>query len=547
MLVGGAYEGARLFDDALALWQPPLLSADMDVLPDKPYADARVRDSLRNDAFVANGAEIHKDNIVGSQFLLNAKPALKALSLVDSFFDETWEKEFQEEVETIFTLLAESPNCWLDASRQNTLTEMVRLAVGIWVASDEVLATCEWMRDGRPFSTAVQMVDLDRLSNPWGQWNNPSLRGGVVLADSGVPQGYQIRVSHPADFTMFANFNAMTWKYVPARKPWGRQQVIHIVEQKRVDQHRGISAMVTMLKELRITKRYRDVVLQNAVANASYAASIESDLPSETVFAQLGGGNLSEAAFREAITQYAGGYLAAISAYASGARNLAIDGVKIPHLFPGTKLQLRPAGQVGALGSGFEQSLLRYIAAGLNVSYAQLSKDYAQTNYSSLRGELNESWKAMQGRKRRVADRFASSIYRLWLEEAINKNALSTLPKTKAGLFYSGGLLNLLFDAICACDWIGASRGQIDELKETQAAIQRILFGLSTWEDELGRLGKDWRKVFAQIQREQEERDARKILQNIGQDMANAVAGSSRSQEPGEGSTDAGAEGGTSK
>jgi capsid protein len=29
------------------------------------------------------------------------------------------------------------------------------------------------------------------------------------------------------------------------------------------------------------------------------------------------------------------------------------------------------------------------------------------------------------------------------------------------------------FEAMSRCDWIGASRGQIDELKETQAAILR--------------------------------------------------------------------------
>jgi capsid protein len=52
---------------------------------------------------------------------------------------------------------------------------------------------------------------------------------------------------------------------VPARKPWGRLQMIHILEQQRPDQTRGISEMVATLKELRITKRFRDIVLQNAV------------------------------------------------------------------------------------------------------------------------------------------------------------------------------------------------------------------------------------------------------------------------------------------
>ena len=39
--------------------------------------------------------------------------------------------------------------------------------------------------------------------------------------------------------------------------------------------------------------------------------------------------------------------------------------------------------------------------------------------------------------------------------------------------------------------------------KETQAAILRIKMRLSTYEEEIGRMGKDWRPVFQQIAREQ--------------------------------------------
>ena len=45
-------------------------------------------------------------------------------------------------------------------------------------------------------------------------------------------------------------------------------------------------------------------------------------------------------------------------------------------------------GKGGPLGQEFEQSLLRYIAAALGVSYEQLSKDYSQTNYSSARAAM---------------------------------------------------------------------------------------------------------------------------------------------------------------
>ena len=516
MIAGDAYEGADRYNTSLAMWSPSIRSADGEILPEKQRVDARVRDSLRNDAYVAGGATLHKDNIVGAMFALNAKPMLRVLGL-----DETWETEFQEEVEAKFTLYAESMNNWSDASRMGTLTDQVRLAIGVFLAGGEVLASAEWIRNevGRPFNTAIQMLDTDRLSNPFDQMESPTLRGGVVRNRYGAPQGYHIRMAHPSDFM---NPDSYVWKYVPARKPWGRLQMIHIIEQLRPDQTRGVSEMVSALKETRITKRFRDIVLQNAVVNATYAASIESDLPSDQAFAALGGGDSAD----KALNNYFGAYMTQVEQYSAGARNLHIDGAKIPHLLPGTKLQLRPAGSGGALGENFEQSLLRYIAANLGVSYEQLSRDYTNTNYSSARAAMNETWKYMQSRKRKVADRFASSVYQLWLEEAINKGEITSLPRS-APSWYEGQNA----DAYSACDWIGAGRGQIDELKETQAAVLRLKFNLSTLEDEHARQGKDWRTVFAQRQREDAEAKKRGLVLNPDSKTMNAASGSPRKKD----------------
>jgi capsid protein len=88
----------------------------------------------------------------------------------------------------------------------------------------------------------------------------------------------------------------------------------------------------------------------------------------------------------------------------------------------------------------------------------------------------------------------------------------------------------LKFDGLTECSWIGASRGQIDELKETQAAVLRIKYGLSTHEDELARLGKDYRKVYAQLEREAKERDERGI-ELYEDNSVNAASGSPRESD----------------
>lgn len=512
-LAMGTMDSAQRFNDDLGLWSPPLQSADAETLPNKNLNDARVRQMATGDGFVQSGVNVQKDNIVGSDFFPVMKPELAVLGL-----DETWADEFKEEFESKFYLIAESPNNWLDASRKNTLTGLVRMAVGLDCIGGETLATVEWLRDaGRPVNTAVQMVDCDRLSTPYElQGTNTRIRGGVEMDRFGAAQAFHIRMAHPSDYDRpLENF---TWKRVPIRKPWGRMQVIYMHDATRPDQTRGVGDIVAGLKALKITNRFRDVTLQNAVANAMFAASIESELPAEAAYQQLG------TTTGKAISEYATAYLGAVAKYAKSGKHLALDGIKIPHLFPGTKLQLRPAGAGGGVGVEFEQSLLRHLAAILGISYEQLSKDYSKTNYSSARAGMVEARKAMIVRKRRVADRFASHILRLVFEEMVNKGMLETMKGASLPNIYDP----LMMDAYTQCDWIGAAMGQVDELKETQAAALRLKYNLSTLEDEIAKQGKDWRKVLIQREKERKELEARGLVMEVDDNMMNAASGEPR-------------------
>lgn len=492
MAGGVAYDGSEV-NKQLALWRPSLKSADADLLPEKRALDSRSRDSMRNDAFVAGGATLHKDNIVGSRFALNAKPETKVLFGKD---DPVWEAEFQEEVETKFTLFAESDQNWIDAARTNTLTGQVRLSVGVYAAGGEVLALAKWMpNDGRSFRTAVQLIDTDRLSTPWDKQGQPNIRNGVERDENGAPIAYYIRRTHPSEVPVgIRPRESDEWVRIPARKPWGRQVVMHTFEQLRVDQSRGVSSIVTALTEMQMFKAFRRVELERAVVASTYAASIESDLPPGDVYAAMG-------ANHDTSLDWVKSYMDAINEYSGGAKNLHIDGVKIPVFMPGTHLKIQSPGAQSPMGDAFEQSLLRNIAAALDVSYEQLSRDYTKTNYSSARAAMGETWKAMLSRKKMVADKTANFSYRLWMEEAVNYGSLETLKRANIPNFYDG----LNAEAYTACEWIGAGQGQIDPMKETQASVLKIQNGLSTKEIEIAKMsGGDWRKVAKQIQRERE-------------------------------------------
>ncbi|WP_394131927.1 phage portal protein [Marinobacter nauticus] len=512
--MASSFEGASHVNRELAMWHPPLRSADAEIIPGKDEIDARALDLQRNDGYIHGAVQGQKDSIVGAFYRLNSKPNYKYLGL-----DEVWAEEFQEAVEAQFSLAAESPDCYFDAAGQLTFSEMIRLSIGVSMLAGEDLSTVEWIREGRrPFKTAIQMIDPVRLSNPYGEEWSTTWRKGVRKDSRGRPVDYSIRYTMPGDNWDFEN--EFRWKIVAARKPWGRKQVLHYFEPYRVGQTRGVSDLVSILKQSKMVGKYQDIVLQNAVLNATYAAAIESDLPPSEAFEALGGGE-------DQIQKWAQNYLESIAAYTGNSKNLHIDGIKIPHLYPGTKLKLQNAGQPGGLGTGFEESLLRHLAAGLGMSYEEFSHDFTKTNYSSARAAMGETHKRLQGRKKAVADKKATDIFRLWFEEQLNSGAFNDVLPRNAPNFYE----RLNADAYCACSWIGAPRGQIDELKETQAAIARIEAGLSTYEKEAARFGEDFREVFRQRQREQNLADELGLTLNTKGSSGTMDAGGNAANE----------------
>lgn len=522
-IAGDAYEGASSFTRELATYNPPTRSADLDMAPAKRLADARSRDLARNDAPLQNGVASRKDNIVGSYFMLNAKP--NSLRLFGKE-DTDWEDEFQEEVEELFAADAESIECTIDAGGRNTLTEMVRLAVEQQTISGEVLASVEWISEyGRNCATAIQMIDTDRLSTPPDRYGDKNVSLGVEMDIHGKPTAYHIRMAHPSEWRTGDSYK---WKRVPARMTFGRRQMIHLFEQHRPAQTRGMGVMVSAIPEMKMSKQFRQIVLQNAILNATFAATVESDtLDPGMVFQMLGGDNFTPDTVQEMLTGYMAGHYNTMSELMGGSKNLHIDGVKIPHLPPGTKLNLNGAGQGGPLGTDFEVSLNRVMAAALGLSYEQFSRDYSNTNYSSARAAMGETYKAMLAVKRQIADRFASMVYRLWLEEMLNKGEITSV-KRRMPNWYEGRNREWYSGA----DWVGASRGQIDELKETQAAVLRMRNGLSTLEVETAKLGGDWRKQLRQLKREQEWKDFYEVLQDPeNKDMENALSGNKNEKD----------------
>ncbi len=481
------YSGAgHGFGGQLANWTPSLQSADAALLPGLDRGNARSDDLVRNHALATGGVQLHVDNIVGALFRPNFKLNWKLLGM-----EEEAARIFIKEAEHAFIEFGESPQCYIDAERKRTFTMLVRAITAGHCHHGEGMAVVEWInRPGSLYKTAIKLVSPKRVCNPNNGVNTNRLRSGVNVDRHGAALGYWVREDSYSEFGDLDPYSGK-WKYVKRETKWGRSQFIHVFEPLEASQTRGANLFLSSMEQMKSLSTLQDTKLQNAIINSMYAAVIESELDSEQAFQMISSEGGADQ--MQKWMSYMGEY--------HKTAGIKLGGAKIPHLVPGESLKFTKSQNSDNGFTDLESSMLRYMAAGLGVSYEQLSRDYSKVSYSSARASINEAWRYTMGKRKTIAAKFASQVFAVWLEEALHKGIL-VAPKSKYG-FYERK------DAWTRVDWIGAGKLSIDGLKEVKESILRIEGGLSTYEKELALMGEDYQETFEQQCREMKERDAK--------------------------------------
>lgn len=432
----------------------------------------------------SNAIQLHQDHIVGSFFRLSHRPSWRYLGI-----GEEDARAFSREVEAAWKEFAEDDCCCIDVERKRTFTMMIREGVAMHAFNGELFVQATWdTSPSRLFRTQFRMVSPKRISNPNNTGDSWNCRAGVQINDSGAALGYYVSEDG------YPGWMPQKWTWIPRELPGGRASFIHVFEPVEDGQTRGANVFYSVMEQMKMLDTLQNTQLQSAIVKAMYAATIESELDTQSAMDFILGANSQEQ--RERLT----GWIGEIAAYYAAAP-VRLGGAKVPHLMPGDSLNLQTAQDTDNGYSVFEQSLLRYIAAGLGVSYEQLSRNYAQMSYSTARASANESWAYFMGRRKFVASRQASQMFLCWLEEAIVRRVV-TLPSKARFSFQEAR------SAWGNCDWIGSGRMAIDGLKEVQEAVMLIEAGLSTYEKECAKRGDDYQEIFAQQVRETMERRA---------------------------------------
>lgn len=478
------YDAAGWSSQEMGNWLPLIRSPDSEINLYRDRMVARARDMARNDGWASGGITSILDNTIGAHFRLSANPDYRALQMATGIagFDATWADEFRRAAEAIWRGWGDDINRFNDVTRQLTISQQFRLAFRHRLIDGENLLLRYWMPErigyaGAKYATAFLVVDPDRLSNPYQLLDQKHMRNGVEIDEDGVPVAYHIRKAHQNDW--YNAVESMEWDRIPREDEDGFRRVIHDFDRDRAGQNRGLTVFAPVLAHMKMLARYYGVELQAATVAATWGTYITSPF--------------DHALVQDAVTTNADDVNAYQSLRASWANDhpATLNGVRVPILYPGEKIDQVSGAHPHTEFEGFAHEMLRMQASCLGVSAEQITKDWSQTNYSSARAALLESWKSLVRRRTDFAVGTATPVFSGLLEEAMEYGELP-LPKGAPAFIEQQ-------TAYSRCGWLGPGRGWVDPVKEKQGSILGMDAGLSTLKHECAEnSGMDWEEVLDQ-------------------------------------------------
>lgn len=485
------WEAADYGTPEMGQWTPWLLSPDVENSPYRDRLVARTRDLVRNDGYASGAVTRIADNVVGAELRPIPKPDWRSLALVNKAYDSKWAEEFAQVSTALYRTYADDVGCWCDIHRKDTLPQIFYTAFRHVAIDGEAVAmlprTPDRVGPGRAhYNLSVDLIDPDRLSNPHSAYFDwADKRRGVEIDAHGAPVAYHFRCAHQGDYFMAAQ--SVTWRRVPFEDSLGRVNVVHYFETSRAGTHTGIPTLFApVLGRLRMLGVYDSMEVRAAIVNSYFSAWVESPYDPQSVLDNFGGDDQSNATEK---------YFARIAEHHETIGALKVGEQKMPILYPGEKINALAVGHPATNFGQFQAAVLRNLAAALGISYEQLSQDWSQTNYSSARAALLESWKTTGRRRLDFVRGFAHQIWTAWLEEAFFRKELP-LPSSNVVPFINART------AYARARWMGPARGYIDPVKEAEAEVLRINNQISTRTAVCAEQGRDVDDVFDELANE---------------------------------------------
>lgn len=471
-------------------WLPGLRSSRDDVSAAWQMAAARTVDLWQNSGWISGMIDQATANTVGGGLRLRAMPENELFGM-----DETAAQAWRKLVEARWDLWSNNPlDC--DIEGRLTIAQMTDVAFRCWVVYGEILAEVVWReRLGSSSGTKVRMLPPTRLVNKSDPFTR--LYSGVRTNADGMPISYIAQRDNP--LIGLQEFE------VAARDAWGRPKIIHVF-MGQPGQTRGIGILVPILKVAKQFDQLADATLLASIIQTVFAASIESDAPTEEALrgimnpaeqAQLMAAGMSPFdAFQMAKDGWGEGH--PIDVGFAG---------RIAHMFPGEKLEFHSPEQPATAYKEFSLHLLREMARCLGLTYESATGDYEGATYSSVRMAVNEIYSITKSRRKFLLAPFLQQTYEAWLEEEVDTGRIP----------FPGGIDNFVANRAAACRarWPGDPKPVADDLKAAKSHELYRNMGIMSDDDIATDLGRDIEDVYAQRAREQELRNTYKLPDNF--------------------------------
>lgn len=446
-----------------------------DIEENLPTLRLRSRDLYMGVPLATGALKTYRTNVVGMGLRLKSQLDYEYLGLT-----EEEAKALETKIEREFRLWAESTAC--DLERLDNFYELQQLAFLNYLMSGDVLALLPTTkRPQMPYDLRVQLVEADRLSNPFDSYD-PQIVGGVEKNEAGEVAAYWISTHHPLSWEA----SEINWTRVEAYGgKTGRRNVIHVMNRERIGQVRGVPLLAPVIEALKQLGRYTDAELVAAVVSGLYTVFIEHNDSS------------SDIPVGEAIPE-----------------GLQVDGgdENSIELAPGLVVDLGQGEKANATTPGrpnsnnfdlFVTSICQQVGAALEIPYEVLLKMF-NSSYSASRAALLEFWKSVKMQRSWLASDFCQPIFEEWLAEAVAKG------RVPAPGFFSDPMIR---KAYCSAEWYGPAQSSLNPVQDADAAEKRVQSGFSTREREAVEMtGTDFYRNMQH--RKQEEKMMREVMED---------------------------------
>lgn len=442
--------GASLKLKSLQTWVANLLSPDDDITINSEILRARSRDLFMSSGIASGALRTMTTGVIGSGMMLKIHIDREILGL-----SEEQAQEWEHKTQFLWNMWSNTTDC--DALNHLTFFQIQSLAyLSALMNGDVFVGFSSHKRLQSPFYLKLRLIEADKVCNPNDIASiDDRILGGVEQNEYGEVVAYHISKKHP-----YSSFNIeREWVRIPAfDQATGRPNILHFrQEETRIEQRRGVPLLSETLELFKQLKKYTDAEMAAAVINAMLALFIRTNDTSPNLFNTESLIN----AINSPGTQQTKSKIPL---------DMQLGNQSVMYLEKGEDIVTANTSRPNQNFAGFVEAILRQIGASTQIPYELLIKHFT-SSYSASRASMLQAWQMFKTRRQYFADQFLTPIYKVWLSEAI------ALGLIKADDFFSDPLK---MHAWLKCEWTGDAQGQIDPLKEVNAAQLRINCGLST-------------------------------------------------------------------